>query len=76
MEIFVAYSHEDELLRDELAKHLKPLQQERIIRAWHDREIPPGGDWQDEIDRHLESAQIILLLISVNFLVSEYCYPN
>jgi TIR domain len=74
IEIFFSYARKDELLRDELAKHLKPLQQEGIITAWHDREIPPGTEWQNEIDRHLESAQIILLLISADFLASDYCY--
>jgi formylglycine-generating enzyme required for sulfatase activity len=74
IEIFFSYARKDELLRDELAKHLKPLQQEGIIKAWHDREIPPGTEWQNEIDRHLESAQIILLLISADFLASDYCY--
>jgi formylglycine-generating enzyme required for sulfatase activity len=74
IEIFFSYARKDELLRDELAKHLKPLQQEGIITAWHDREIPPGAEWQNEIDRHLESAQIILLLISADFLASDYCY--
>jgi formylglycine-generating enzyme required for sulfatase activity len=74
IEIFFSYARKDELLRDELAKHLKPLRQEGIIRDWHDREIPPGAEWQNEIDRHLESAQIILLLISADFLASEYCY--
>jgi TIR domain len=74
IEIFFSYARKDELLRDELAKHLKPLRQEGIIRDWHDREIPPGAEWQNEIDRHLESAQIILLLISADFLASDYCY--
>jgi TIR domain len=76
IEIFFSYARKDELLRDELAKHLKPLQQEGIITAWHDREIPPGAEWQNEIDRHLESAQIILLLISSDFLASDYCYSR
>jgi formylglycine-generating enzyme required for sulfatase activity len=74
IEIFFSYARKDGLLRDELAKHLKPLRQEGIIRDWHDREIPPGAEWQNEIDRHLESAQIILLLISADFLASDYCY--
>jgi formylglycine-generating enzyme required for sulfatase activity len=74
IEIFFSYARADEILRNELAKHLKPLEQEKIIKAWHDRQIPPGAEWQNEIDRHLESAQIILLLISADFLASDYCY--
>jgi formylglycine-generating enzyme required for sulfatase activity len=74
IEIFFSYARKDELLRDEFAKHLKPLRNEGIIKDWHDREIPPGAEWQNEIDRHLESAQIILLLISADFLASDYCY--
>lgn len=74
VEIFFSYSHEDEELRDELAIHLKMLQRQGIISSWHDREISAGMEWADQIDQHMEKSQVILLLISANFLASDYCY--
>jgi hypothetical protein len=74
IEVFFSYSHRDELLRDELAKHLSILKRQGVITDWHDRQISVGTEWQGAIDDHLNSAQIILLLISADFLASDYCY--
>jgi TIR domain len=74
VEIFFSYAHEDEALRDQFAMHLRPLQRQGVIKVWHDRNIKAGEEWDKEVDRHLESADIILLLISANFLASDYCY--
>lgn len=74
IEVFFSYSHRDEELRDELALHLSMLKRQGVIRAWHDREISAGSEWAGEIDQKLDSANIILLLISANFLASDYCY--
>jgi hypothetical protein len=52
---------------------LKLLQRQAVISTWHDRKIPAGNEWDREIDRHLERAKIILLLISADFIASEYC---
>ncbi|MBC8551833.1 MAG: toll/interleukin-1 receptor domain-containing protein, partial [Candidatus Brocadiales bacterium] len=73
IKVFFSYSHEDEDLRDQLAKHLSILEQLGVISSWHDRKIPAGSVWADEIDKKLTSAHIILLLISADFLASEYC---
>jgi hypothetical protein len=74
MEVFFSYAHEDEALRDKLAKHLKLLERQAVIKAWHDRDITASEEWKDAIDNHLESANIILLLVSSDFLASDYCY--
>jgi hypothetical protein len=74
--LFFSYSHQDEALRDELAKHLSLLERDGVLRNWHDRQIVPGSDWAGHIDQHLEQAQIILLLISADFLASDYCYDR
>lgn len=74
MEVFFSYAHEDEPLRNELAKHLKLLERQGVIKAWSDRNITAGEDWRNAIDERLESANIILLLISADFLSSDYCY--
>src|SRR5262245_18723081 len=72
--VFYSYAHEDEELRNELEKHLRLLQRQGIIQPWHDREITAGRDWAGAIDDNLEKAELILLLISSDFLDSDYCY--
>jgi CheY-like chemotaxis protein len=74
VELFYAYSHKDETLRDHLEDHLSILRHEGVIINWHDRKIMPGSEWDNVIDEHLESSDIILLLVSANFLASRYCY--
>ncbi len=74
IEIFYSYAHEDEALRKELEKHLTSLQRQGIIAGWHDRLISAGTEWEHEIDSHLNTAGIILLLISSSFIASKYCY--
>lgn len=73
VEIFFSYAHEDEELRDQLAKHLKLMERQGLIESWYDREITGGQEWQGQIDQHLESADVILLLISSDFIASDYC---
>src|SRR6202045_1561130 len=74
VEVFYSYAHEDEALRAELEKHLSLLRRQGVISGWHDRHIAPGADWAQAIDEHLESAVVILLLVSADFLASDYCY--
>ncbi len=74
MKIFSVYSHRDEDLRDELEVHLALLKHQDLIRSWHDREIVPGTDWNEAILEELESADLILLLVSSDFLASDFCY--
>ncbi|MGB3493105.1 MAG: AAA-like domain-containing protein [Elainellaceae cyanobacterium] len=74
VDVFFSYSHRDEKLRDKLALHLAMLQRQDVIRSWHDRKISAGTEWAQEIDDKLNSAGIILLLVSDHFLASDYCY--
>ncbi len=76
LKLFYSYAHEDETLCKQLATHLKLLQRQKLIQSWHDRCITAGGEWKKEIDNNLNQADIILLLISVDFIASEYCYDN
>jgi hypothetical protein len=73
LEVFYSYSHKDEKLRDKLAAHLALLQREGLIDSWTDRRITAGNEWRSQIDEHVRSAHIILLLISANFMASDYC---
>lgn len=74
IDVFFSYSHKDEVLRDELATHLKLLERAGVIRSWHDRRIGAGENWKAAIDTNLERAHAILLLVSADFLASDYCY--
>jgi internalin A len=74
--LFYSYSHRDEALRNELETHLKILQREGLISMWYDRKIEAGDDWSKEIDENLERADIILLLVSADFIASDYCYEK
>lgn len=73
-EIFFCYAHEDEQLLNILKMHLKPLQHEGLIDVWYDRDISAGEEWEQEISKQLSAAQIILLLVSPDFINSDYCY--
>ena len=74
VKIFFCYAHEDEQLLNKLKSHLIPLQRQGLIDVWHDRDISAGADWEQQIKSHLNEAQIILLLVSPDFMVSDYCY--
>ena len=74
IEIFLCYAHEDEFAMKELVTHLGVLKQQGFFDIWYDREISAGVEWAQEIDMHLNSAQVILLLISQYFMNSNYCY--
>jgi len=76
VELFFSYAHEDEALRDKLATHLSTLQRQGVIRQWHDRQIGAGTEWEGQINHHLETAHIILLLISADFIASDYCFDK
>ncbi len=74
--LFYSYSHKDEALRDELEEHLSLLKRNGIIHSWHDRKIGAGNEWQSSIDKNLETANIIVFLVSSSFLDSDYCYDK
>lgn len=70
--VFISYASEDSQFRDAFATHLDILCAARIVKGWHDGKIAPGEDWKTAIDRELDGADIIVLLISANFLASEF----
>lgn len=74
--IFFSYSHKDEALRDQLETHLALLKNQGLIDGWYDRRIVAGSDIDDSIFEKLETADIILLLVSSDFLSSAYCYSR
>ncbi len=72
--VFYSYSHKDESLRDSLETHLSILCRKGIISSWHDRRIMPGHEWDKEINENIRTADLILLLISSDFIASDYCF--
>src|SRR5260370_33340700 len=71
--ILFSYAHEDEKLRDDLEKELSSLKRQERIECWHDRRIGPGAKWGESISTYLDKANIILLLITKDFIASDYC---
>ena len=76
VDLFYSYAHEDEPLRDELERHLKIMERRGVIRSWHDRSIVPGQQWNQEIDAQLAAADLILLLVSADFISSDYIWGH
>lgn len=74
IKIFISYSHVDDNYRNELQKHLTSLQHQSIVETWHDRRIISGEEWAEKINNELRTADIILLLVSSDFISSSYCY--
>lgn len=72
--VFYSYAPEDAELRDELDRHLAAMKRNNLIVGWHNRDIQAGTEWEQEVNEHLDAAQIILLLISSDFIASDYCY--
>lgn len=76
VDLFYSYAREDEPLRDELAGHLKIMERRGVIRPWHDRCIAPGQKWDKAINSQLESADLVLLLVSKDFINSDYIWGH
>jgi hypothetical protein len=74
LQVIISYAHRDERLRKELDNHLTALTESGAIKIWHDRKMGPGTDFAMEIDSRVETSDILLLLVSPDYLASHYCY--
>ncbi|QLQ24890.1 MAG: TIR domain-containing protein [Dechloromonas sp.] len=74
LSLFYSYSHRDEAFREELEAHLAYLRRGKLIAEWHDRMIGAGDEWKQQIDHSLATADIVLLLVSADFIASDYCW--
>lgn len=73
LRVFLSYSHKDEELCERFVVHLSQLKRDGLIEPWHDRRITAGAEWAGAIDDQLNAAHIIVLLVSPDFLASDYC---
>jgi len=76
MNIFISYCHKDQYWLDRLKIHLKPLEKSFKVNIWEDTQIRPGSKWREEIQQALDSAKIAILLISADFLASDFINSN
>src|SRR2546425_10101985 len=70
--VFVSYSHKDQRWLDRLHVHLKPLERQGLVELWDDTRIAAGTIWRSEIKQAIDTAQVAVLLISADFLASDF----
>jgi hypothetical protein len=75
-QIFISYSHHDENYKNELIKHLRALERQGAVRLWDTSDIQQGANWDEEIGKAIEESKIAILLVSSNFLASDYIVQN
>ncbi len=76
MTVFISYSHKDEKYRKKLDTHLAGLKLTRHLKVWDDTNIRAGDRWNDAIRGNLERADIVLLLVSADFIASRYVWEQ
>ena len=74
VEVFCSYAHNDHNFYSKLTKHLSLLKRQGLIDTWYDHMIEPGSEWRIELKSRLDNAGLVLLLISADFIASDYCY--
>lgn len=72
--VFISYAREDEPLLKELEKHLSGLKRNKLINAWSTARIGAGEAWTEERDKHLREADVVLILVSPDYVASDECY--
>ncbi len=72
IKVFISYARQDEVFKDELIRHLNPLVRNNTIKSWHDGILMVGEEWEPSIKKQIEEADVILLLISPDFMASDY----
>ena len=76
VKLFYSYARADEKLRETLETHLAVLKRQNLIEAWRDRQIEAGQEWDETIKRQLAEAELVLLLVSPDFMASAYIWEK
>src|ERR1044071_5109114 len=76
LEAYVSYSHKDEKLVKQFLPYLSPLEREGLLAVWSDLNLLPGQPWDEEIRSHIDRADVFLLMVSPNFLASDWCQKD
>jgi hypothetical protein len=74
--LFISYSHRDREVLDRLMVHLRPLEREGLVDAWNDTRIDAGARWKEEVEKALDHARAAILLVSADFLASDFIVDN
>jgi hypothetical protein len=74
--IFVSYSRKDQYWLDRLLVHLRPLERQGRLELWNDRQIRVGDEWREEIRKAIQSCQAAILLVSADFMASDFIYRD
>jgi hypothetical protein len=70
---FISYTHTDTALKEQLVHHLAPLRREGLIDLWHDGMLRPGEHLDPAVQAALAASDVVILLVSADFIASEYC---
>jgi internalin A len=75
-QVFISYSHKDNKWRDDLDTHLKPYLRDGSIKSWSDKQISPGSQWFTEIETALTNTQVAVLLVTPDFIASDFVHEH
>src|SRR5918994_2380607 len=76
LKVFCSYAHRDEHYLESLKTWLVGLERDGLIEQWHDGMISAGGEWEEAIAEHLKDSQLVLLLVTPDFMASQYIYEK
>jgi hypothetical protein len=75
-QVFISYSHKDKMFLDQILTHLKPLERAGLVTAWSDKQIQSGSQWFDKIRNAVASAKVAVMLVTKDFLASDFIYEH